>query len=456
MEWTTLGHAMWLAEAAGLRLLFDPLLAPTHHGGVFEVVPRRDVFAEGLRPDFVLVSHRHPDHFDVPSLHALARLDPESVVVTPDRLVGWAAERLGFSTVRIVPPNQRIELDGVAVITTPSVDAREWGAMVATDAGVAWNQVDTVLRDAAEVQRVTVKSLEALGHDRVALGLVRWQPMLEIAAVLGHPTRFPYRQYGGLLDQIDAIGASAVVPSACGGSHVDPFRWMDRHVFPLTPDRFARDLAGRSPSTVVLPSAIGTRYAVEAGQASVIASASPDLVTLEQPPVDPRGFEPMSIPPLRDDNPRDHDEATMRPRVQAWIEGDLVDALGRMHARLPTSRVLRCVVAVVWPAGDESFTIVLGDGAPRCERRDDRDWDLRNQIAGSQLWEVVEGRRAWGDVLLSGCLRARTRAYDATPTGLSRLDVGETFLYYALSYDESVERSVRWEVETLLAAEHGV
>ena len=444
---------MWLAEAAGLRLLFDPLLAPTHHGGVFEVVPRRDVHAEALRPDFVLVSHRHPDHFDVPSLHALARLDPESVVVTPDRLVAWAAERLGFSTVQVVPPGQRIDLDGVALVTTPSIDGREWGAMVADETGVVWNQVDTVLRGAADVQRVTEQSLQGLGHGRVSLGLVRWQPMLEIAAPLGHATRFPYREYAGLLDQIAAIGAPAVVPSACGGSHVDPFRWMDRHVFPLTPDRFARDLAGRCPDTKVLPSAIGTRYGVEGDTASVVATASPELVLVEDPPHDPRRFDPMAIPPLRDDNVRGHDEATMRPRVRAWLETELVAALEHMHAGLPTDRVLRCAVAVVWPTCAEAFTIVLGDGSPRCERNDDPDWDLRNEVAGSQLWEVIEGRRAWGDVLLSGCLRARTRAYDTSETGLRRLDVGETFLYYALSYDESVERFVRWEVEALLAGE---
>jgi len=446
---------MWLAEAAGLRLLFDPLLAPTHHGGVFEVVPRREVHVEALRPDFVLVSHRHPDHFDVASLHALAQQDAESVVVTPDRLVAWAAERLGFATVQLVPPGQRIELDDVALVTTPSIDPREWGAMVATEAGVVWNQVDTVLRDASEVRRVTAQSLAGLGLDAVSLGLVRWQPMLEIAAPLGYETRFPYREYASLLDQIAAIETPAVVPSACGGSHVEPYRWMDRHVFPLTADRFARDLAARCPATQVLPAAIGTRYSVDGGVATVVGRDR-TLVSVEEPPHDPRRFDPMFIPPLCDDNPRGHDEATMRARVGTWLEADLVPALARMHTRLPTERALRCVVTIVWPSCEEAFTIVLGDGSPRCERRDDLDWDLRNEVAGSQLWEVVEGRRAWGDVLLSGALRARSRAYEASQTGLRRLDVGETFLYYALSYDESVERSIRWEVEHLLAAADGV
>ncbi|HWB81460.1 MAG TPA: MBL fold metallo-hydrolase, partial [Nannocystaceae bacterium] len=104
MELCYLGHAMWLCEAAGLRLLTDPLLAATHHCGVFEVVPRREVDAAALRADFVLVSHRHPDHFDVASLDRLAQLDPDSVVVTSDELVAWAARALGFTSVRVVAP----------------------------------------------------------------------------------------------------------------------------------------------------------------------------------------------------------------------------------------------------------------------------------------------------------------------------------------------------------------
>ena len=91
MRWTSLGHACWLIEAAGLRLLCDPLLGVEHHGGVFEISPRRRLHAQALRPDFLLISHRHPDHFDLPSLATLAALDPETVVVTPDEL--WPGRR---------------------------------------------------------------------------------------------------------------------------------------------------------------------------------------------------------------------------------------------------------------------------------------------------------------------------------------------------------------------------
>jgi L-ascorbate metabolism protein UlaG (beta-lactamase superfamily) len=90
-----LGHASWLVEAEGLRLLFDPVLGPTHHGGVFEAWPRRSVDEGALAPDFVFVSHAHADHFDVPTLSRLLARDEDLVVVTPDPLVAWAARALG-------------------------------------------------------------------------------------------------------------------------------------------------------------------------------------------------------------------------------------------------------------------------------------------------------------------------------------------------------------------------
>jgi hypothetical protein len=163
---------MWLVEAGPLRLLCDPLLGPEHHCGVFETVPRRSVHAEGLRPDFVLVSHRHPDHFDVPSLHRLARLDPEVVVLTPDALVAWAARTLGFRTVHEVPPGQRVELDDVRLVTTPSLGRDEWGVVIAADGAVGWNQVDSVLRDATHVRQVLDVALPAVEAECVDFAVV--------------------------------------------------------------------------------------------------------------------------------------------------------------------------------------------------------------------------------------------------------------------------------------------
>ena len=79
MDWCYLGHASWLADVGGTRILCDPQLGDTHHDGIFRVHPHRTLNAEALRPDIIVVTHRHPDHFDVNTLDRLAQLDPTTL-----------------------------------------------------------------------------------------------------------------------------------------------------------------------------------------------------------------------------------------------------------------------------------------------------------------------------------------------------------------------------------------
>lgn len=428
---------MWLVEAAGLRLLFDPLLGPTHHGGVFEVVPRRRVDAAALRPDFLLISHRHPDHFDVPSLARLVALDPDVVVVTPDPLVAWAARELGARAVRQIGADHRIDLDGVTLVTTPSLAPDEWGALVATADGAVWNQVDTVLTDADEVRRVAAAGLAAAGATALALALVRWQPLLEVAAQLGHRTAFPYREYAALLAEVVATGARAVVPAAAGEAHVDPWSALRPYVSPVSEARFLRDLAAASPATRGLPCRVGATYRVRAGEVACEPDAAGALVTLTGEP-DPRRYFPLELPPVADPGLADMDESTMRADVERWLRTTLAPAL----ARAWPGRPLRLVVEVRFTAAVDAYTLT---GAA-VERRFDDDWDALNVVAGSPLWEVLHARKHWGDLLLAGALRACTRAYELTGGRLHTLPLGDIILYHGLSYDESVRRAVQHEV----------
>ena len=449
MDWTYLGHAMWSIEAAGLRLLCDPLLDTTHHCGVFEVVPHRTVDAAALRPDFVFVSHRHPDHFDIASLDRLAQLDPEAVVVTPDPLVVEVARGLGFRTVRQVAPGVALELDGVRAVTTPSVDPAEWGLMIACDGAVGWNQVDAVFDGPAEVLRIRDVALAALGAGRVDFAAVRWQPMLEIAAQLGESTRFPLAAYDGRLREIAATGAAAIVPAAAGGSHVGPWAWLDRVVFPVAEPRFLRDIAALCPGLVVHPGRTGATWRIDADGVALLEGSADALVTVH-PGADPRRFHPLDLPTLVDPNPSGGDVPSMRARVERWLHDDLCRGLAQ--AGVDRMGPLALAVEIVWPDATVSHTISIDTRGVRIEARAEDDWDAINQIAGSLLWEVVEGRRGWGDVLLAGALRARTRAYRITGGGARPVALGETFLYYGLGYHASHERAARWELARRLAA----
>lgn len=447
MDWLCLGHAMWLAQAAGLRILFDPLLGADHHGGVFEVTPRRTIDARALRADFVFVSHRHPDHFDVPSLARLIALDPDSVIVTPDGLVAWAARALGARTVEVVPPGQRVALDGVTIVTTPSLAPDEWGALVANAEGAVWNQVDTVLAGPAAVRDVIAGGLAAVGADALALALVRWQPMLEVAAQLGQRTGFPLQDYAALLAEAVATGARAVVPAAAGEAYTARWAAMNRVVFPASEARFLRDLAALAPGVRGLGCRVGAGYRVRGGEVSLEPGAGAGVVEVEEA-VDPRVFAPNELPPVCDPGLGWGDEGRMRAEVEAWVRGPLARGLARACGEAGGCFVLE----LRFVAATDVYTLTIAGGEATVRRGFDDAWDGLNVVAGSMTWEVITGRRHWGDVLLSGALRASSRAYEVVGGGLRSRGLGEVFLYHGLSYDASVERAVRAEVAAIRGA----
>ncbi len=314
---------MWLVEAGNMRFLCDPLLTNEHHSGVFEVVPSRSIAPAALRPDVILISHRHPDHFDVRSLHQLAIYDPDSIVLTPDSLVARAAQELGFRSVHVVPPGEKLAFDEIALITTPSLSTEEWGVMMATGDGVVWNQVDTVFEDAGHIRQMidaSLKKLNALGLD---LALVRWQPLQEVAAVLGHRTAFPYADYEQILAQVTAIDAKGLIPSSAGAAHTSPYAWLNKFVYPVSESRFLRDLNALCPSTSTFPTQIGSRYRVRDGLLFVEPNREVKLPICTKMERDPRVFKPFDIPPLTDFRhlgPR-ADEA--QSRIRTWIHEDL-------------------------------------------------------------------------------------------------------------------------------------
>jgi hypothetical protein len=448
MDLTSLGHASWLIEAAGLRVLCDPLLERDHYRGVFEVTPPRRLRAALLRPDFILVSHAHPDHFDIPSLAKLARLDPESVVVTPDPLVAETARALGFVTVHQVPPGQRIELDGLALVTTESLAPDEWGVMIASEDGVVWNQVDSVFNGPEHVRTVKAASLAALGRERIDLALVMGRPMNEIAAQLGEAIGFPHADYAKLLRELAAMDPGAIVPASADTAHSEPFAWLNAIMYPVDPLRFARDAARVCPRARVFEPALGGRFHLRRGDVELDEHGGADLIEVLGPDVD-RRYRPFAIPALQDPGEL-HELDACKTEIATWIATNLREALLANYPRFGVDAPLRFVVEAVFPGqtpgtGD-AWTLTVAREHAGVHAGADADWDLYNLVAGTMLWEVISGRLSWGHVLISGAIRTASRAYAIDSRGLTPANIGQIFLYYALSYDDSVRRAVACEL----------
>jgi len=112
---TWVGHATWLVQLAGQRVLTDPVwsnkLGPGVHRNVAPGLP-----LEEARPTVVVVSHNHRDHLDAPTIDRLGR---EPVYVVPAALGRFFRKR-GCARVVELGWWETTDVDGLRVTLVPS------------------------------------------------------------------------------------------------------------------------------------------------------------------------------------------------------------------------------------------------------------------------------------------------------------------------------------------------
>ncbi len=124
-----LGHASFLIEFDGVRVLTDPYLSdyasPVPLKATKRLVPAAIREERLPRVDIIAISHNHYDHLDMVSIKRLARSHPEAQVVVP---LG-VGELLGghFSQVRELDWFDQATIDGLDVICLPAVHTSKRG-----------------------------------------------------------------------------------------------------------------------------------------------------------------------------------------------------------------------------------------------------------------------------------------------------------------------------------------
>ncbi len=136
---TWLGHAQLFLNAAGKTVLVDPWFAePVFGGAWFRYPPPPYPDASSLpRPDFLALSHLHPDHAGPATLAQLRRETPVLVFPFPSGAMRRRLERLGFTDVRWLGAWERTEVSpGLAVTFVPNDRGWEVASLVIEADGV--------------------------------------------------------------------------------------------------------------------------------------------------------------------------------------------------------------------------------------------------------------------------------------------------------------------------------
>ena len=83
------GHAFWLIESQAGTLMCDPVFFDPFEQGTVTACPAREIDVKSIpKHDVLYISHRHMDHFDIPTL---SQIDKSKPVLIPDDALSIAS-----------------------------------------------------------------------------------------------------------------------------------------------------------------------------------------------------------------------------------------------------------------------------------------------------------------------------------------------------------------------------
>lgn len=446
MKVTMIGHASVAIEAAGLRILMDPVLWDPHHEGLFAVSPTR-VVDHGALPLFhvVVLSHRHLDHFDVRSLAAIPR--STEVLFPRDPLIARALARLGFHQAIPLDDWTEVVYGATRILTTPSLcPVPEMGVVVSCPDGNVWNQVDTVVANRT-IDRVVAYT------SGIDLLLAPWQPMLETAYLWGRSLAFPHDDYAAILERIRRVRPGALCPGANGFRYLGASAWLNRAVFPVTRERFCEDVARACPGLTghIWPLDPGQSLSVERGQVRRCEDAS--YVRTFASDRDASRFRPNQVErDMSDLNEAGHDVIMMRREIAQWLAERfptfLRERAGDLFAPHQTWGVVY-QLTVVFPDGEARYVVDFRESPLRVDQGDNPVANFHVSIAASALHELIQDGSAWSRCVLGGQYRVARSVVGVGPEACSRPREDELPepLWLHFPYEEGLARLIERQVE---------
>jgi UDP-MurNAc hydroxylase len=463
MKLTFLGHASWLVQSANASLVTDLLVENFFRNGTFTICPTRELDIDAMpKLDALVITHRHRDHFD---LETLLRLDRHTKILCPkDKVILQALDRFGYENVEQFSDWSHHTVGDLELIFTPS-DNRvpENGVLITEGDTVFWNHVDTVISaKTIEIIRDKVGEIDLVAHG--------YQPMLETAALESLATLFPAAMYAGLLHRAKLLSPRALAPGSNGYRTAGKQAWFNKYKFPVSRERFVRDIESLMPETetfipnpgdVMELTAVGMKTARQAAPNDFVRTVVDDAAEL-------MAFDPAADKPaLEDENTSKLSGTELREMVRIIFETRIPEGCRTKITRFHALRMFEALleVRVVYPDGSmEPWIVDLSGDEPRVtlgSRGDETDVVMT--VGASSLHDLATGRTRPDVIALSGQFRVFSRAYriegarlvlvnDIAPAGVHRQRDGMPWLLFTLiGFEADFEaRQVDAEIDRLL------
>lgn len=454
MKITLLGHASVLVEMDGATCLMDPVFFDPFEEGAVTSCPSRSVFPDRLpHVDTLIISHRHPDHFDLRSLTLVPR--DADVIIPVDPLIAYALKTLEFRNIHPVEPMAPIMSERFELYPTRSEVAtvREFGMVFRDASGTFWNQVDS------ELARPTIDAVkQRFGAIDLLFAMYASQ---NFDFFDRRSVEFPYETHRQNLENVIRIDPQIVTPGAAGFRFRAAHAWLNAFLFPVSRQRFIEDLKRlgfRGATALMNP---GDVFSIATGRVFHHPGAS-DIAVLKEDDSDRIHFDPTApVPELTDPNPDGWSKAALRQTIDPFLEGlaDYVrtghataDKVVEMYRRHGASYTL----SVVFPDGEidhyrfgaDTDAVGIAGGAEA------GPGDVAHRIAASALAAWIEHRK--GFFYVRAYSRRHQVIYDLTATTdgvqLRPRALPDLLMYYLLNVAPGSDVAAKHLVDREIAA----
>jgi L-ascorbate metabolism protein UlaG (beta-lactamase superfamily) len=394
---TLLGHASVLVEMNSATCLMDPVFFDPFEEGAVVSCPERVVYLEQLPPvDILIVTHRHPDHFDIASL---ARLSRNCDAICPaDPVITYGLKKLGFGRIHPVEPMGEITSADFELYPTRSEAAsvREFGMVFKDESGVFWNQVDTSLSTAT-----IATVLERFGRLDLLFAMYASQ---NFEFFESQSPNFPFETHRENLENILKIRPRMVAPGSAGFRFCADHAWLNAFLFPISAERFLADVERLCPEIEARVMKPGDVFEIGANVVHHLPAAS-TAVVIKSDNIALIDFDPTApIPDLIDPNPDACSMTQLAEVAERFITDGLASlAFGPQGSTDPVVRLYakhqaRYAIGLIFP--DSTIRWYRFDFSGRsagltCELKLSGPVDTVHRIAASALAGWIERRKSF-------------------------------------------------------------